>query len=175
VNAPPEKVWEVITDVNHYHEFMPKMVKSQAVGLDRLKIIQQRRPTSAAAVEAILGPTPPNPALLRVPGQKYVSYFYGHLKVPFPLADRWYIVKVVWDETQAAQHIFTCSWYFMIGNLREYSGEWKVKPFGDNQTHLTYRVVTDPGGFVPKFIVKDFTTKILPKVIAGVRKRVAYR
>ncbi len=63
----------------------------------------------------------------------------------------------------------------LIGNLREYRGEWQVEPFGGDRTQLTYRVLTDPGGFVPKFLVEEFTTNTLPQVIAGVRRRMAHR
>lgn len=175
VDAPVEKVWQVITDANHFQEFMPKTVKSRLVGPDQLKIIQQKQPTTAAAMEALLGPTPPDQAFFRVPGQKYAGYFYGLMDVPFPLGDRWYLVKVLWDETQAARQIYTSSWSFLLGNLRDYSGEWKVEPFGHQKTRLTYRVVTDTGGFVPKFIVKQFTNTTLPQVITAVRQRLAYR
>lgn len=126
-------------------------------------------------MEAILGPSPPDLALFRIPGGKYTGYFYGHLEVPWPLRDRWYIVRVVWDESQGAGHLYTCSWSLLIGNLREYRGEWRVEPFGENRTRLTYRVVTDPGGLAPKFLVEEFSTKTLPQIIAGVRRRVASR
>jgi ribosome-associated toxin RatA of RatAB toxin-antitoxin module len=176
VAAPPEKVWEVVTDANHFPEFLPKMIKSRLVRFEELKRILQERPFSAAAVEAILGSgPPPDLAHFRVPGRKYLGYHYGHLEVPWPLRDRWYIVRVQWDESEAARRRYTCSWSLMIGNLREYRGEWKVEPFGDWQTQLTYRVVTDPGGFVPKSIVEEFTAQTLPQIIAGVRRRASYR
>jgi ribosome-associated toxin RatA of RatAB toxin-antitoxin module len=175
VAASPEKVWEVVTDANSFQEFLPRMIRSRLVRFEELQRILPERPASAAAVEAILSSSPPEVAHFRIPGQKYMGYFYGNLKVPWPLGNRWYIVRVQWDESQAARHTYTCSWSLIIGNLREYSGEWKVQPFGDRHTQLTYRAVTDPGGFVPKFVVEEFTTETLPEVIAGVRRRVAYR
>ncbi len=174
INAPPEKVWQVITDANQFQEFMPITIKSRLVRPDELKIIQEKQPTTTADVEALLGPTPPDQAFFRVPGQKYTGSFYGLMDVPFPLGDRWYLVTVLWNETQAARQIYTASWSFLTGNLRDYSGEWKVEPFGDHKTRLTYRVVTDTGGFVPKFIVKQFTDTTLPQVITAVRRRVSH-
>lgn len=175
VDASPEKVWQVVTDANNFQEFLPRMIRSRLVRFEELKRILQEQPSNAFEVEAFFSPNPLDLALFRIPGQRYIGYFYGHVEVPWPLKDRWYIVRVQWDETQAARHIYTCSWSLTLGNLREYSGEWKVEPFGDNRTRLTYRVVTDPGGFVPQFLVEDFSTKTLPQVIAGVRRRVASR
>lgn len=175
VQAPPEKVWQVVIDANNFQEFLPRMIRSRLVRLDELEKILQARPSKASEVEALLGSSPSDIAHFRIPGQKYTGYFYGHIEVPLPVGNRWYIVRVQWDESQAARHIYTCSWSFIIGSLRENRGEWKVEPFGDNRTLLTYRVVTDPGGFAPKFLVENFTTKTLPQVITGVRRRVAYQ
>ncbi len=175
VDAPPEKVWQVVTDANNFQHFLPRMIKSRLVRLDELETILQARPSKASEVEALLGYRPPDIEHFRSPGRRYSGYFYGHIEVPWPVGNRWYIVKVRWDESQAARHIYTCSWSFIIGSLRENRGEWRVEPFGDSRTLLTYRVVTDPGGLAPKFLVNSFTQKTLPQVITGVRRRVAYQ
>lgn len=175
VAATPAKVWQVVTDVNNYQEFLPRMVRGRLVQLEELKTVLKERPVSPAAVEAILSPIPGELAAIRVPGRQYRGYFYGHVEVPWPLRDRWYIVSVVWDESQAARQLYTCSWSLMVGNLHEYYGEWLVAPFGANRTRLTYRAATDPGGFAPKFLVEEFSTKTLPQVITAVRDRLASR
>ena len=176
VAAPPEKVWEVVTDANNFQFFMPRMLRSRLLRQEEVKRILQARPNSADAVEALLGSAPPpEVAQFRVPGRKYGGYFFGQVKVPWPLGNRWYIIKLQYDESQAARHIYRCSWSLVTGNLKENRGEWKVEPFGDNKTRLTYRVVTDPGGLVPKFIVEKFTAQTLPQIIIGVRNRLASR
>ena len=173
VAASPEKVWQVVTDVNNFQEFLPRMIRSRLLRPEELKKILAEEPSNAYQAEAFLDPSPPDLAALRIPGQRYSGYFYGHLKVPWPLQNRWYIVRVNWDESQAARHRYTCSWSLLAGNLRENSGEWLVEPFGDRQTRLTYRVAANPGGLVPKYLADEFTYATLPEIIAGVRKRVA--
>ncbi len=175
VDAPPAKVWEVVTDANNFQDFLPRMIRSRLVRFEELKAILQGSPGTAAGVEGFLTAAPPDLALFRIPGHQYIGYFYGHLEVPWPLRDRWYVVRVLWDETQGARGVFTCSWSLIIGNLREYRGAWQLEPFGENRTRLTYRVMTDPGGLVPKSLAGEFTTKTLPQIIAGVRRRVASR
>jgi len=175
VDASPEKVWQVVIDANNFEHFLPRMIRSKLVRSEELKTILQVKPNKASEAEALLGLSPPDIAHFRTPGGKYTGYFYGHIEVPWPVGNRWYIVKVLWDESQAAHHIYTCSWSFVIGSLRENKGEWKVEPFGDNRTLLTYRVVTDPGSFAPKFLVDNFTTKTLPQIITGVRRRLGHQ
>lgn len=173
VDAPPEMVWRVISDVNHFQEFMPRTLKSQVVTPEKVQEVLQKKPTQPQEVEKILGPTPPDPALFRIPGRKYLEYLYGHVGLPWPLNDRWYILKMQRDESQASQRRYTSSWSLIIGNLQENRGEWQLEPFGAQKTLLLYRLITDPGGSIPKFLVKRGTYVTLPKVITAVRKRVA--
>jgi len=173
VDAPPEKVWQVITDVNHFHEFMPRTIRSQMVTPENVQEVLQKKPTQAQEVEAILGPTAPDPALFRVPGQKYIEHLYGHVDLPWPMDNRWYVLKMQRDESHASQRRYTSSWSLIIGNLKENRGEWRLEPFGEHQTLALYRLITDPGGPVPQFLVKQGTYVTLPKIIDSVRKRVA--
>jgi hypothetical protein len=173
IDAPPKMVWQVISDVNHFEEFMDRILHSQVVTPEKVQEIQQKRPTKAREVREILGPTPPDPAPFRVPGQRYVEYNYGHVDLPWPLGDRWYILNMVRDESQTAQYRYSASWSLVIGNLRENRGEVRLEPFGKQKTLLIYRLTTDPGGIIPPFFVKRGTYIALPRIVADVRKRVA--
>lgn len=173
IDAPPEIVWEVINDVNNFKNFMPRTRNSMAVAPEKIPLILQKRPTQAAEVEKLLGPIPADPASYRVPGGSYTVYFYSDLNFPWPCNNRWYIIKGVKDETKAAQHYYHSSWSLVIGNLKENSGEWLLEPFGPAKTKAVYRLCTDPGGGIPKFLVKQGTCSTLPQIIKAVRKRAA--
>ncbi len=173
VDAPPEIVWQVITDLNNFKSFMPRTIASRAVPPDKLDAILRLKPTEASEVERLLGPTPLDPASCRIPGGKYTVYFYSHLKFPFPASNRWYIIKGVNDETQAAQHLYRSSWSLVTGNLKENSGEWILEPYGSGKTKAIYRLRTDPGGCIPGFLVKQGTNNTMPQIIEAVRKRAA--
>lgn len=173
IDAPPEIVWRVINDVNNFKNFMPRMRNSMAVAPEKIPLILQKRPTQAAEVEKLLGPIPADPASYAVPGGSYTAYLYCDLDFPWPCNNRWYIIKGLKDETAAAQHRYHSSWSLVIGNLKENSGEWLLEPFGPNKTKATYRVSTDPGGAIPKFIVKQATCSTMPQIIQAVRKRAA--
>ena len=171
VKAPPEVVWQVITDINHFKEFMPQTRTSMVIAADKIPLLLQKTPTSAQEVEKILGPIPAK--LPRQPGGKYTVYHYSDLHLPWPCSDRWYVLKGTMDETRAAQHIYRSSWSLLFGNLKENSGEWLLEPYDAHQTKLTYRLSTDPGGSIPGFLVKRGTCVTLPQVIEAIRKRTA--
>jgi ribosome-associated toxin RatA of RatAB toxin-antitoxin module len=173
IEAPPEIVWQIITDVNNFKFFMPRTQASMAVAAEKIPLILQKTPTQAQEVVKILGPTPADPASTRVPGGKYTIYHYSELSFPWPCNNRWYIVKSMQDETRAAQHDYRITWSLVIGNLKENSGEWILEPYGTNQTKATYRLSTDPGGAIPGFLIKKGTNTTLPEIITAVRERAA--
>ncbi len=173
VNAPPEIVWQVINDVNNFKNFMPRIRNSMAVAPEKIPLIMERKPTRAKEAEQLLGPIPADPASYCIPGGIYTVYSYSNLDLPWPCKNRWYILKGLRDETRADQHYYHSSWSLIIGNLRENSGEWILEPFGSAKTKAIYRLCTDPGGAIPKFLVTEGTCTTMPQIIKAVRKRAA--
>jgi ribosome-associated toxin RatA of RatAB toxin-antitoxin module len=173
INAPPEVVWKIITDVNSFKFFMPRTINSMAVAAEKIPGIVLKHPTQAEEVEKLIGPTPANPADSRIPGGKYTVYHYSNLKFPWPCSNRWYIIKGIQDETRAAQHYYHGSWSLVIGNLKTNSGEWILEPYGVNQTKAIYRLNTDPGGAIPGFLIKEGTNSTMPQIMKAVRERAA--
>jgi ribosome-associated toxin RatA of RatAB toxin-antitoxin module len=171
INASPEIVWRVITDINNFKYFMPNTLNSMAVVPEKLASILQRRPSRSKEVEQLLGPIPANPADSRIPGGKYTEYLYSHLKFPWPCHNRWYIIKLQQDETRAGQHCYQSSWSLVTGNLKKNSGEWLVEPYPPGKTKLVYRLLTDPGGAIPGFLIACGTNNIMPQIIKAVRQR----
>ena len=173
INAVPEIVWQVITDVNSFKYFMPRTLNSMAVAAEKLPQILQKRPTRAEEVEKLLGSTPADPASFRIPGGKYIMYLCSHLDFPWPCSNRWYIVKGEQDETRAAEQYYHSSWSLVTGNLKENSGEWILEPFTPTRTKATYKLTTDPGGAIPGFLVDKGTCTTMPQIIEAVRERAA--
>jgi hypothetical protein len=170
IDAAPEIVWRVVTDINNFKYFMPKTLNSMAVAAEKLPLILQSRPSRAEDVEQLLGPSPANPP--RIPGGKYTVYLYSHLESPWPCNNRWYIVKLQQDETRNGQQCYHSSWSLVTGNLQENSGEWVLEPYGPGKTKVVYRLLTDPGGAIPGFLIDQGTNTIMPQIITAVRKRV---
>jgi ribosome-associated toxin RatA of RatAB toxin-antitoxin module len=173
IEAPPEIVWQIITDVNNFKFFMPQTINSITIAAEKLPLILEKKPRRAEEVEHLLGPVPADPARFRINGGKYTVYHYSHLEFPWPANNRWYIVKVVNDETSAGQNRYRNSWTLVAGNLKENSGEWLLEPFGAGKTKATYRLLTDPGGAIPGFLIERGTQITMPKIIIAIRERAA--
>lgn len=174
VDAPPEIVWQVITDVNNYKKFMPRTRNNMAVAPEKIPVILHRKVTRVEEVEQLLGPIAPDPESYRIPGGTYTVYIYSNLEFPWPCNDRWCIVKGLRDETLAAQHVYHTSWSLVTGNLKENSGGWALEPFGSTKTKAIYKLCADPGGSIPKFLVNHGTRITMPQIIKAVRKQAAY-
>lgn len=173
IDAPPEIVWQVITDVNHAKNFMPRILNSMAVAPEKIPVILRSGATRAEEVEQLLGPIPADPDNYRIPGGTYIVYSYSKVDLPWPLNDRWHITKGLRDETRAAQHYYHNSWSLVAGNLRENAGEWILEPFGSAKTKATYRLCTDPGGGIPQFLVTRGSHSTMPHIMKAVRERAA--
>ena len=171
IDASPEIVWQVITDVNNFKYFMPRTLNSMAVAPEKVPLIVKSRPNSAKEVERLLGPTPADPATYRIPGGKYTVYLYSNLDFPWPCKNRWYIIKGQNDETRAAQHRYHSSWSLVTGDLNENSGEWISGTRWRQKPRSFISCVPTPAALFPGALVKQGTFSTMPQIIAAVGER----
>ena len=59
----------------------------------------------------------------------------------------------------------------VIGNLKTNQGFWFIEPYGEKSTKVTYQLLTDPGGSIPKFFIDMGVKVTMPNVIKAVKKR----
>ena len=171
INVPPETVWQVITDNNNFKKFMPQTLDSLIVPKETVAKMLKKNPKKRLQIERLLNNKISNPLSYQSPGEKRVVYFYSLLDFPWPISNRWYIIKINRDETRAAEHIYFDSWNLEIGNLKMNQGFWLLEPFGEGYTKTTYQLLIDPGGHIPKFFIDIGTKKTMPDVIRAVRER----
>lgn len=170
VDAPPNIVWKVIGDNNNFKNFMPHTLESIVVDKDLMPIILEKKPKNEREVEEIVG-LAVDPKIYHVKGGKYSVYFYTLLDFPWPISNKWYILKIDRDETRSTQGIYISSWDMVIGNLRTNKGSWFLEPYSEGRTKVTYNLLTDPGGKIPDFFINMGTEVTMPDVIRAVRKR----
>ena len=96
------------------------------------------------------------------------------LDMPFPAADRRYTVRVEAGtiETGAGPG-WQARWSYVegSGNIRESEGSWTLVPLQPERTVVVYRLVTDPGGRLPAWIVDRAALRTLRRVLRAVRER----
>lgn len=140
-----ERVWAVVTDTAHYTEFMPYVEEA-------------RRITSDSDV---------------------VHYEYQRINPPL-VKKRDYVIKT-WSEADAAQGLWVHSWQTVpeVGpvptddaiRVTTVDGSWTLRRLDAVHTHVTYRLFTDPGGALPRWIANKANSQSVPDLMTAVRRR----
>ncbi|MBW1972263.1 MAG: hypothetical protein JRI44_05455 [Deltaproteobacteria bacterium] len=171
INTPPEIVWQIIKDNSHFKEFMPQTLESMIVSPETLKEILKKQLKKSEEIERLIRENSLKSSFYRSSKNKYTIYFYSLLDFPWPINNKWYIIKINRDETRAYAHIYRDSWDMVIGNLKTNQGFWFIEPYGEKSTKVTYQLLTDPGGSIPKFFIDMGVKVTMPNVIKAVKKR----
>ena len=146
IDAPPSKVFEVVTDYEHQVGNMP-YVQDQAVF--------SRTPT-----EVVFWAVADFPLVSR---RDWI--LRSHLEKNLPGG----VYRAQWEPTQVPN---VPPPEDGVIRLRVNSGSWTMEPLGGGKRTLaTYQLLTDPGGSIPTFIANKANTKALPELFARVRKR----
>ena len=144
INAPLAKVAWVIRDNRYRTEWVDRLKKSQVLKTN----------------------TP------------FDKVIYQHFALPWPIADRDYVyrARVYWEDEK------------LVFNLRSTKNRrapstvgvrarlnrcyYYLKPMGDNKTHVTVEVHTDPMGILPAWLVNVIQASWPIKTLKGIRKMV---
>lgn len=149
LGAAPQQVYAVISDYDHFADFIPYVRESTTVGRRAgIRWVYQR---------------------LRFPGpisdRRYVIRIED---VASHTRDSYY--RVEWRLSRnEAYPVADASGV----DPAVMSGSWDLRPSGDGtETDATYVVHLDPGGVLPAWLMSLATDSYLPKVMAAVRDRV---
>lgn len=147
VEAPPEVVFNVLVDFERYPEFMPYVKESRVLS---------REGDSKVVTYARIAP----------PFVKERDY---PLKVRMtrgaPLIDD--VFRIDWTASPEAQPEVEG-----VVRVKLNEGSWLAEPLdGGKRTRLTYRLLTNPGGLIPDFVVNLSNTIAIPELFQAVKKR----
>lgn len=171
IPAPAEIVWRLFFQANDWKRYgLPSLADSRAVSEE---VVQELG--SSERVEDFyraIGDLRLDPGALRKRGSTWMSCAFQFYDLPWPMADRWMILKTSFDETDSAKGIYKAVWTKAAGNVRTVDGTLVLRPFeGDRtKTLMSYDVRSDPGSHVPKFILKWGVRKTMPAVIRVIRR-----
>lgn len=147
VAAPPEAVFNAVTDVGHFADFMPYVEESRIIS---------RKSDSEVTTYARLAPpfVSKRDYPLRVRMMRGLPPNGGAFKV------EWKISPEALPEVEGVVRV----------KLNE--GSWLAEPLHDGKhTRLTYTLLADPGGLIPVFVANLSTTVAIPELFKAVTKR----
>lgn len=163
IDAPRERVWNVISDYNEHSDFMPNILECFAIRPEGLELLKGANPQDLERLESQLRQYQTE----RIADS--VVYIYGMGDFPWPMPNKRYILKVVRDPVRYVTHST-----MVIGQMKVNESWWELEPYGEDgsRTLARYRILLDPGIPLPEFAIRMATRATLPKVIEAVRKRV---
>lgn len=169
IEAPPELVWQIFYQANEWRRYgLPSLADSRSVTEEIAREVGSSQ--KAGDFYKVLGERVFDPSLVRRKRSTWTSYAFQFYNIPWPLADRWMIVKTDFDETGLGKGVYKAQWTKAAGNVRTVDGTLLLTPFeGNKRTLVSYDVVTDPGSNVPKFILRWGVKKTMPAAVRAIR------
>ncbi|HEX8873908.1 MAG TPA: SRPBCC family protein [Nitrosospira sp.] len=149
VQAPPEVVFKVVTDFEHYGDFMPYVEESRVL---------TRKGDNEAVTYARIAPP-------------FVSERDYPLKVRMTRGSpsNGGVYKLEWTANSEAKPEVEG-----VVRVKLNEGSWLAEPLdGGKRTRLTYTLLTNPGGLIPAFVVGLSNTIAIPELFKAVKKRAA--
>ena len=146
--ATPGRVHKIVVDYDHFPEFIPNVLQSRVVASE---------------------------------GRD--QWVYHHLTFPGPISDRRYVIRSTDSERRPAQQHYRVDWQLDNRSFPDiglaagiwpdaFSGFWELKAVGDSNTTVAhYAVHSEPGGFIPGWLVTGMTERYVQQVVEAVRNR----
>lgn len=166
VYAPQKKVWKVLSDYSHFKDFMPNIAESFIVHPDALEALGEIKNSHINDWLEF------EKELMKFRQEQLKSetfYFYNRFNLPWPLEDRYYILKMIRNPEK-----YSFLWTLFVGNTKVNDGSWELKEYKGNKrkTLAIYTLYTDPGISVSSSLMRIAMKIALPGTIKTVRKRV---
>ncbi len=149
-DASPARVHALVTDYDRFAAFVPNVAESRVV-------------------------------LARDSDQ----WVFHHLHFPGPVADRAYLIKSTDRESRPDENYFRVAWDLADREFPDvdlsagtrpdaFSGYWELHPGKTrDSTEAHYAIYSDPGGFIPGWLVVKYTDRYVQQVVEAFRKRLA--
>lgn len=171
IEAPPSIVWEIFVRSDDWMRYgIPRLMDSRMV--NEGVTVQAAQSRSTKSFYDALGQTVFPLTLFQKKGEKWVHYSFQHYNVPWPVANRWMILKTENDESRWQEGLYKARWNRSAGNIRSMEGEIVLSRFEGNprRTLLEYQITSDPDVHVPKFLIRWGVERVMPRIMAALRR-----
>lgn len=158
-------VWPVLIDTNAWKDNYGDYTDSRALDRNQYQMVEQRKPGQIKAFYELVGEQVFPSELGRQVGGTWTSYVFQRFNLPWPLADRWLVMKVKNDETRAASGYYRYDYKFTAGNFKELKGYWELVPIPGKPGWTEFRgqYESDPGIEVPHFLTRSLFKSSMQK------------
>lgn len=153
----PEQLWPVLIDTNGWKKVHSgDYADSLTLDGNQFNLVSTKKPSDLKAFYELIGGQTFPSEYGRVKGGQWMSYAFQRLSLPWPLKDRWTVLKIKNDETKASDGRYRYDYKMGGGNFKYLKGYWEIFPVKGRPGWSEFRGLyeTDPGIDVPHFLAK---------------------
>ncbi len=152
----PADAWLVWTDTNAWKQIHSDYTDSRTLDKNQFDLVAQKSPSSIKDCYDLVGGENFSSTLGRHAGQVWTSYVLQRFNLPWPLADRWNVMKVKNDETKSGSGMYKYDYKTVAGNFKDLKGYWELIPIPNKPGWTEFRgeYSSDPGIAIPHFLAK---------------------
>lgn len=164
---PAEEVWKVLIDTNNYKKMHSDYDDGRTLDKRQYDLLSQKKPTGVKDFYEIVGDQVFPSYYNRKKGGVWISYVFQKFKFPFPLSDRWNVMKVKNDETKASKGKYHYEYDTLVGNFKTLKGYWELVPVSGKPGWTEWRgkYKIDPGIQYPQFLARTIIRSSLKKSV----------
>jgi hypothetical protein len=140
ISHPAALVWRAVSMPERFHEYLDRIPVSVLVDERTKDRVMALGDVGPDRVEELFRGVP---RATRAPSSdgRWVVYSYQRARMPWPLGDRWVLIRITGDDAAMTQ-----SWVRLAGTLLEDTGSWSVTPVGGQASLLRNEMRVRLGG-----------------------------
>ncbi len=148
--------WAIMTDTNNYVVYSKDYKDTRTLDKNQFDLVVQKQPDSIKGFYEIVGGEKFPSDFGRLKGKIWQSRVLLRFNLPWPLADRWVVMRIQNDETKASNDQYRYEYKSFAGNFKELKGYWQLLPVPGKPGWTEFRgeYKADPGIAVPQFLAK---------------------
>lgn len=171
VEAPTQSIWRLFIRANEWKKYrIPNLTDIRAVSEEVAN--RSKGLKTSDEFYALLGGQVFNDVEGQKIGGVWVNYTFQYYDLPWPVANKWVVLKNINDESRSAEGIYRSEWSKVGGNVNTMNGSASITPFEGNKNHtyFSYSVESDPASHVPKIFIKWGVKKSMPAAMKIIRR-----
>lgn len=139
IEAPPEKVWQLLTNIKGWSSWMPMLSQAFVINSSGLAGLSAN-PQKNEQLHNKMRSLPMSYASIGNQGKKSLTTF-EEFDLPWPINNDWVIREYTFDASGANSSNYKVSWHQIFEGCTGRGGSWKLTPYNannDNDTLFEY-------------------------------------
>lgn len=158
-------LWPIMIDTNNWKNISKDYNDSRALDGSMAKLLENKQPKDIKELYKLIGDKNVESYEGRLKDGKWISHAFQRFAFPFPLKDRWAVIKIKNDESDSAKGYYRYDYKMIASNFKKLEGYWELINIPEKPGWTEWRgyYESDPGIHVPHFLTKSIYRSSLKK------------